>query len=90
MAGDGLTRFLGDTPLRVILRLTFLSLVVGVILSALDLDPLGVIDLVLSFIERLWNMGFNAVEQVGQYLVLGAVIVVPIWLISRILSARGR
>ncbi|MCY1708194.1 DUF6460 domain-containing protein [Pannonibacter sp. SL95] len=90
MSGDGLTRFLGDTPLRVIVRLVFLSLVVGVILSALDLDPLGVIDLLLSFVQRLWDMGFAAIEQVGKYLVLGAVIVVPIWLVSRIFSARGR
>lgn len=90
MSGDGLTRFLGDTPLRVVVRLAFLSLVVGVILSALDLDPLGVIDLVLSFIQRLWDMGFSAIEQVGKYLVLGAVIVVPIWLVSRIFSSRGR
>ncbi|MFN7165657.1 MAG: DUF6460 domain-containing protein [Pannonibacter sp.] len=90
MSGDGLTRFLGDTPLRVIVRLLFLSLVVGVILSALDLDPLGVIDLLLSFVQRLWDMGFAAIEQVGKYLVLGAVIVVPIWLVSRIFSARGR
>ena len=90
MSGDGLTRFLGDTPLRVIVRLVFLSLVVGVILSALDLDPLGVIDLLLSFVQRLWDMGFAAIEQVGKYLVLGAVIVVPIWLVSRIFSSRGR
>lgn len=90
MSGDGFSRFLGDTPLRVVIRLVFLSLVVGVILSALDLDPLGVFELLLSFVRRLWNMGFSAIEQVGQYLVLGAVIVLPVWLISRIFAARGR
>ena len=68
----------------------WLLAIVGVILSALDLDPLGVIDLLLSFVQRLWDMGFAAIEQVGKYLVLGAVIVVPIWLVSRIFSARGR
>ncbi|MFN4009467.1 DUF6460 domain-containing protein [Pannonibacter sp.] len=88
MSGDGLSRFLGDTPLRVAVRLIFLSLVVGVILSALDLDPLGLVDLLFSFIRKLWNMGFSAVEQVGQYLVLGAVIVVPLWILSRVFAAR--
>lgn len=88
MSGDGLSRFLGDTPLRVAVRLIFLSLVVGVILSALDLDPLGLVDLLFSFIRKLWNMGFSAIEQVGQYLVLGAVIVVPLWILSRVFAAR--
>lgn len=88
MSGDGLSRFLGDTPLRVAVRLIFLSLVVGVILSALDLDPLGLVDLLFSFVRQLWNMGFSAIEQVGQYLVLGAVIVVPLWILSRVFAAR--
>jgi hypothetical protein len=35
-------------------------------------------------------MGFGAVEQVGRYLLLGAVVVVPVWLILRLLNAgRG-
>ncbi|ADZ71675.1 DUF6460 domain-containing protein [Polymorphum gilvum] len=88
MAGDALRRFLGDTPARVIVRLVFLSFVVGVILSAIDLDPLELIDLVLRFFQRLWEMGFEAIERIGRYFVLGAVIVVPVWALTRLLSMR--
>ncbi|MHA7774004.1 DUF6460 domain-containing protein [Roseibium sp. M-1] len=85
----GLSRFLGGSPAQVLLRLVFLSFVVGIILSALNLDPLDLVDFAVNFVERLWNMGFEAIGRLGGYLVIGAIVVVPIWLISRIL-AMGR
>ncbi|SHL53379.1 DUF6460 domain-containing protein [Roseibium suaedae] len=91
MSDHNLARFMGGSPAQVILRLVFLSFVVGVILSALNLDPLSLFYHALDFIERLWNMGFAAVGNLMRYFVLGAIIVVPIWLLSRILSAgRGK
>jgi hypothetical protein len=42
-----------------------------------------------DFVERLWNMGFNALGRLGKYLVIGAMVVVPIWLVTRLL-AMGR
>lgn len=90
MQNERLNRFLGGSPGRVILRLVFLSLVVGVILSAIDLDPLLLIDNVMRFFVRIWNMGFDAIGRVGSYLVLGAIIVVPLWLISRLLHLADK
>ena len=59
---DGLTRFLGGTPLSVAFRLVLLSILVGVVLAAIGFDFL-----------------------------LGAVIVIPIWFLSRLFGApRGR
>ncbi|TYC52844.1 integrase [Rhodobacterales bacterium] len=86
MSDNGLSRFLGGSPAQVLLRLVFLSFVVGIILSALNLDPLDLIHLVVDFFERLWNMGFEAIGRLGKYLVIGAMVVVPIWLLSRLLS----
>ena len=34
-------------------------------------------------------MGFEAFGQVGRYILAGAVIVVPIWLVMRLLTMRG-
>lgn len=90
MSDHNLSRFMGGSPAQVILRLVFLSFVVGVILSALNLDPINLFHFAVRFVERLWNMGFDALGNLLRYFVLGAVIVVPLWLISRILSAgRG-
>ncbi|MCK7610970.1 DUF6460 domain-containing protein [Roseibium sediminicola] len=89
MSDTGLSRFLGGSPAQVLLRLVFLSFVVGIVLSALNLDPLDLIDMAVNFVERLWDMGFHAIDRLGNYLVIGAIVVVPIWLITRVL-AMGR
>ncbi|MBN9669332.1 DUF6460 domain-containing protein [Roseibium aggregatum] len=89
MPDTGLSRFLGGSPGQVALRLVFLSFVVGIILAALDLDPLDLVHMAVDFFERLWNMGFEAIGRLGRYLVLGAVVVVPIWFLTRLL-AMGR
>jgi hypothetical protein len=34
------------------------------------------------------DLGFGAVREIFKYLVYGAVIVVPLWLLSRLLSRR--
>ncbi|MEA3028515.1 MAG: hypothetical protein QOF91_3800, partial [Alphaproteobacteria bacterium] len=42
-------------------------------------------------ILNIWDMGFDAVRWLWQYFLLGAVLVIPIWLILRLVRApRGR
>ena len=60
------------------------------ILAAIGLDPWNIIESVRELIERVWNMGFDAVRWLWRYFLLGAVIVVPIWLLVRLAKApRG-
>ena len=90
MAQDYVQRFFGGPPLAVIGRLILLSILVGVILAAIGLDPWNIIDSVRRLIWHLWNMGFDAVRGLWQYFLLGAVIVLPIWLLVRLAKApRG-
>lgn len=86
MSDTGLSRFLGGSPAQVLLRLVFLSFVVGIVLSALNLDPLDLVYMAIDFVERLWNMGFHAIGRLGGYLLIGAIVVIPIWLVTRVLS----
>ncbi|MEM9632737.1 MAG: DUF6460 domain-containing protein [Pseudomonadota bacterium] len=86
MSDSGFSRFLGGSPAQVLLRLVFLSFVVGIVLSALNLDPLDLVHMTINFVERLWDMGFHAIGRLGNYLVIGAIVVVPIWLVSRLLA----
>jgi hypothetical protein len=84
-------RFFGGPPLSVIFRLVLLSILIGVILEVLGLDPWNVIDTLRTLILRIWDMGFDAVRWLWRYLLLGAALVVPIWLIMRLMGvARGR
>lgn len=86
MSDSGLSRFLGGSPAQVLLRLVFLSFVVGIILSALNLDPLDLVHMAVNFVERLWDMGFHAIGRLGNYLVVGAIVVIPIWLVMRLMA----
>jgi hypothetical protein len=85
------TRFFGGPPLMVIFRLLLLCVLVGVVLHVLGLDPFNILRSIESLFRYIWNMGFDAVEWLWRYFVLGAVIVIPIWLIMRLLRApKGR
>jgi hypothetical protein len=76
--------------LSVIFRLILLSILIGVILQVLGLDPWNIIDSLRRLVLRVWDMGFDAVRWVWRYLLLGAVVVVPIWLIVRLMRVAKR
>jgi hypothetical protein len=87
---DNLSRFLGGSPIAVAVRLILLSILVGVVMSAFGLDPRNIINSVRDLILGIWNLGFDAINWVWRYFLLGAVIVVPIWLITRLLNSPKR
>lgn len=88
---DGLTRAMGGSPVAVIFRLILLSILVGVVLSVLGLNPWNIVESIRELIRSIWNMGFDAIEWLLRYFLLGAVIVVPVWLIIRVVNApRGK
>ena len=89
-APDGLTRFLGGSPLMVAFRLILLSVLVGVVLAAIGFDPWNIIQSIRLLFRRLWDLGFDAVNWLWRYFLLGAVVVIPIWLLSRIFSSPPR
>jgi hypothetical protein len=88
---DYVTRFFGGPPLSVIVRLVLLSILVGVILEALGFDPWNIIESIQRLVRHIWDLGFDAVRFLWRYLLLGAVIVVPIWFLLRLARApRGK
>ena len=88
---DGLSRFLGGSPLAVAFRLILLSILVGVVLAAIGFDPWNILTSIRLLFQRLWDFGFDAVNWLWRYFLLGAVIVVPVWLLSRVFGTpRGR
>ena len=89
-ARDAVNRFFGGPPLAVVGRLVLLSILVGVILAAIGLDPWNIVESVRRLIVQVWTMGFDLVRWLWRYFLLGAVIVVPIWLLARLAKApRG-
>ena len=82
--------FLGGHPMTVAIRLVIISIIVGIVLSALGITPANFLDRIQLLFRRIYDLGFGVFEWAFGYLILGAVIVVPIWFISRLLSSGRR
>jgi Family of unknown function (DUF6460) len=90
MAG-AVDRFFGGPPLMVIFRLILLCILIGVVLSVIGIDPSDIVNSIRRLVYSIWDMGFDAVRWLWSYFLLGAVIVIPIWLIVRLMRAsKGR
>ncbi len=90
MANGSIDRFFGGSPMWVAVRLILLSIVVGVLLTALGLDPWNIFESIDRLIRWIYNLGWDAVTWLWRYFVLGAVLVVPIWLIVRLINSAKR
>lgn len=77
----------GGNPFSVLIRLALISIAVGIVMSALGIDLGNFFDRINQLLRNLYDLGFGAVEWVLQYMLLGALIVVPIWLITRVVGA---
>lgn len=83
-------RIFGGNPIGVIVRLVLLSIIVGIVMSALNIRPETIVYHVRLLIDRISQLGFGIFESAFGYFVLGAAVVIPIWLIARLLgAARG-
>lgn len=85
---NGIARFLGDTPLRVFIKLLVISLLVGIVMSAFGWSPYDVFYGIRDFFLDIWHMGFRAIDRFLGYILLGAAIVIPAFIILRLMSYR--
>jgi hypothetical protein len=83
-------RFFGGNPALVLIKLAILSLIVGVVLAALGFSPFEILESLQRLVQRIYDMGFAAIEKAFRYFLLGAVIVFPVWLVVRVLKWAGR
>ncbi len=82
------TRFLGGSPLTVLIRLGVVSLLVGALMSWLGIDAADIVRDVERGVLHLWGSGFAALGNIGRTGVAGALVVVPVWFVVRVLRYR--
>lgn len=82
--------FIGGSPLAVAARLAILSILVGILLSVLGITPRNFFRALDEFVRHVYDLGWGAIRWLLDYLLLGAMLVVPIWLVVRLLRARPR
>ncbi len=79
-------RLFGGPPVAVLVRLLFVSIVVGALLMWLRIEPFALFQGLARLADRLWAEGFAALGQVGSTLLAGAAVVLPVWVVLRLLS----
>lgn len=82
-------KFLGGSPLGVLLKLVVASLIIGVILSFFGLNPQNLYGSFVRLADWVSSLSFDVVNSLFRYVALGALIVVPLWLLARALSVLG-
>jgi hypothetical protein len=85
-------RFFEDNPVRTLVWLAVVSVVVGFVLVTLNIDPIRVIqDLIGNFdaaLAALADLARWIGRNLGRYFLVGVIVVVPLWLIHRLVSLR--
>ncbi len=94
MTNSMLARLVGGSPLGVFVRLVLLSIVVGFIMVHTGLDPWKMFQHLLNvlkdLVEYIREHGLEPLQEIWQYFLLGAAVVIPIWLLIRLMSGLGR
>ena len=65
------------------------GLIVGAFLMWLDIRPFDVFRGLKQLIDRVWSLGFDAIREIANYILAGAALVVPIWLVLRLMNMRN-
>ena len=89
MPNPTMTRLFGGPPLAVLGKLALLSILIGVVLSTFGFDPWNIVESIRRLVHAVWEMGFDAIRWLWRYFLLGAVLVIPIWLILRLIRSPG-
>ena len=85
---SNLNRFLGGSPASVLAKLIFLSLLVGAFMAFLGITPFRLVEGLFDWITSILDLSLDTVKEIGLWVLYGAVIVVPLWLLSRLFSRR--
>ena len=79
--------FLGCSPLSILVKLIFLSLLVGALLAFLDVTPFELGERIVRLLRSMFGLSFDALRDIGRWVLYGAIVVVPIWLLMRLFRA---
>ncbi|MCF8470671.1 MAG: DUF6460 domain-containing protein [Parvibaculum sp.] len=88
-----MNRFFGGPIVPTLFKLAVASIAVGVVLAVFGIKPTDLWRDFLDTVSTIWAMGFDAIDWSLQYLLLGAVVVIPIFIAVRlwsVLVARGK
>ncbi|MBV9286384.1 MAG: integrase [Hyphomicrobiales bacterium] len=87
MTSNIVARFVGGSPMAVLVRLIIVSFVVGLILETLGFSPASLMSEAERMVRHILEYGLTDVQQIGRVLLTGAMVVVPVWIVLRLIDA---
>lgn len=80
--------FLGGSLPAVAVRLLVVSFVVGMLLAMFGFDPETIYVRFVELARHILDFGLTDLRQFGRILLTGAMVVVPIWFVLRLMDSR--
>jgi hypothetical protein len=80
--------FIGGSLATVAVRLLVVSFVVGLLLAMFGFDPESIYERFTSLLQHIVEFGLTDLRHFGRILLTGAMVVVPIWFILRLMDVR--
>jgi len=78
------------TTLKLVWKLVLASLLVGLGLDYFNISPADLIHDIPDTVARVYDAVIRLVTWGGKYVLLGAIIVVPVWLLTNITSLKDK
>ena len=85
---SNMNRFLGGSPGSVLAKLILLSLLVGAFMAFLGITPFGLVEGLYRWIASVFDLSLDTLVEIGRWVLYGAILVVPIWLLARLFGRR--
>ena len=82
-----MNRIFGGAIIPTLTTLLLLSFAVGLALAAFGIDPIDLWSNFWQTLENVWHYAGDFIQWGIKYAILGAVVVLPVWLIYRLLRA---
>lgn len=83
-------KIFGGAVVPTLFKLAILSFVVGLVFAIFGIDPVDLWKEFGSTIERAWTLVFDAIIWGWKYAVLGAIVVLPVWILYRLFLVVSR
>ena len=83
-------KIFGGPIVPTLLRLALLSFIVGIIFAAFGIDPVNLWKEFGATIQQAWQLVFDFIQWGSGYAIVGAIVVLPVWIIYRLMMAVTR
>lgn len=64
-----------------LVKITFFSLIVGLLLATFDIEPRTLLESLGETAQSIFEVVADVIEWAVKYVLLGAIVIVPLWLI---------